>query len=128
MKITDVVFLCVLVYVDDILIASNNDDDVAILKTQLQSHFKLRDIGPLKYLCGLEIAKSSEGIPIYQRKYALDLLDDTGLHCCKPFSILLDPQLKLSKNSGGELDDESYRRLIGKLMYYKLFDLTLFLM
>lgn len=105
----------------DILIATNNDDEVALLKTQLQSHFKLRDLGPLKYFLDLEIARSSEGISVCQRKYALDLLDDTSLLGCKPSSVPLYPYLKLSKDSGGELVDvESYGSLVGKLMYLQI--------
>ncbi|KAG7599135.1 GAG-pre-integrase domain [Arabidopsis suecica] len=121
LKITDTLFLCVLVYVDDIIIASNNDSEVDILKTQLKSYFKLRDLGPLKYFLGLEIARSSEGIHICQRKYALDLLDETGLLGCKPSSIPMDPHVKFSKDTGGDLvDAESYRRLIGRLMYLQI--------
>ncbi|XP_020876468.1 uncharacterized protein LOC110227224 [Arabidopsis lyrata subsp. lyrata] len=120
-KITNVVFLCVLVYVDDILIASNTDAEVDTLKQQLQSAFKLRDLGPLKYFLGLEIAKSASGIIICQRKYALDLLDETGLLGCKPSSVPLDPHLKLEKDSTGELvDAKAYRRLIGRLMYLQI--------
>lgn len=64
LKTTDEAFLCVLIYVDDIIIASNNDFAVDTLKTQLKSNFKLRDLGPLKCFLGLEIARSSAGIHI----------------------------------------------------------------
>ncbi|XP_019089825.1 PREDICTED: uncharacterized protein LOC109128249 [Camelina sativa] len=121
LKITDTLFLCVLVYVDDIIIASNNDSEVDLLKSQLKSFFKLRNMGPLKYFLGLEIARSSEGLHICQRKYALDLLDETGLLGCKPSNIPMDPHVKLSKESGGEfVDVESYRRLIGRLMFLQI--------
>lgn len=77
LKRGDDLFLCVIVYVDDIIICSNNDSEVALLKSQLKNHFKLRDLGPLKYFLGLEIARSTDGIHVCQRKYALDLLADT---------------------------------------------------
>lgn len=38
-------FLMVLVYVDDILIASNSETSISMLITQLSSCFKRRDIG-----------------------------------------------------------------------------------
>ncbi|KAG7537225.1 Leucine-rich repeat [Arabidopsis suecica] len=121
LKITTAVFLCVLVYVDDIIIASNNDAAVDELKAQLKSCFKLRDLGPLKYFLGLEIARSAAGIYVGQRKYALDLLDETGLLGCKPSSIPMDPSVKFSKETGGDfVDAKAYRRLIGRLMYLQI--------
>lgn len=67
-------YVAVLVYVDDIIIASNNDDDVVFVTSSLTHHFKLRDLGPLRYFLGLEIARSSKGISVSQRKYTLELL------------------------------------------------------
>ena len=48
------------VYVDDILIASNNVQAVEKLKTSLDQHFKLKDLRGLKYFLGLEIARSDK--------------------------------------------------------------------
>ena len=42
-------YLVVLVYVDDILIASTHDAAVVELKSQLSSAFQLRDLGPPKF-------------------------------------------------------------------------------
>ena len=68
LKHTDGAFLCVLVYVDDIIIPSNNDSVVTALKLQLHSHFKLCDLGALKYFLGLEIARSSERYICFTKK------------------------------------------------------------
>ena len=67
-------YVAVLVYVDDIVIASNDDTEVEQLKANLREVFKLRDLGSLKFFLGLEIARSSKGISICQRKYILELL------------------------------------------------------
>ena len=48
-----------MVYVDDILIASNNVQEVEALKVSLDQHFKLKDLGGLKYFLGLKIARSA---------------------------------------------------------------------
>ena len=55
-KRTEGRYVAVLVYVDDIIIASNNDDDVIFVKTSLAQHFKLQDLGPIRFFLGLEIA------------------------------------------------------------------------
>ena len=51
-------------YVDDILIASNDVAAVAQFKTYLDSQFKLKDLGPIRYFLGLEIARSSKGLSV----------------------------------------------------------------
>lgn len=93
------IYTAVLVYVDDIIIASNTDADVDQLKFHLSEAFKLRDLGPLKYFLGLEIARSSKGIAVCQRKYTLSLLEDAGLLACKLSSIPMDPGAKLCLDS-----------------------------
>ena len=57
-------FIALLVYVDDIVIASNNDKSVANLKVLLDKRFKLKDLGQLKYFLGLEVARSDKGISV----------------------------------------------------------------
>jgi hypothetical protein len=66
-------FIALLVYVDDILIASNDTAAVTLLTEFLNSQFRLKDLGPVKFFLGLEIARNSSGISICQRKYALDI-------------------------------------------------------
>lgn len=69
MKATATTFIAVLVYVDDILIVSN--DNTVLLDSQnlLRSEFKIKDLGAARFFLGLEIARSSKGIAVCQRKY-----------------------------------------------------------
>ena len=51
-----------LVYVNDILLASLSVACVHSIQVKLQALFKLKILGSLKYFLGLEVAKSSKGI------------------------------------------------------------------
>lgn len=47
------------VYVDDIIITENCEASITSLKQFLHSHLQIRDLGNLKYLLGIEIARST---------------------------------------------------------------------
>ena len=61
-----------IVYVDDIIISGDDNEEIARLKKKLALEFELKDLGPLKYFLGMEFARSKEGIFMNQRKYILD--------------------------------------------------------
>ena len=75
-------------------------------------------MGPLKYFLGIEVARSLEGLFLYQRKYALDVLIETGMLGAKPCSCPMEQNTSLTNDSGVALVDASqYRRLIRCLLY-----------
>ena len=51
-------FMVLLVYVDDVLIACNDKEEVHHFKVLLDQKFKLKDLGDLRHFLGLEIARS----------------------------------------------------------------------
>jgi len=64
-------FIALLVYVDDILIAGNDINDINKVKSSLNFVFKIKDLSQLKFFSNLEIARTKNDIHICQRKYAL---------------------------------------------------------
>jgi hypothetical protein len=115
-------FIAVLIYVDDVLIASNTLTALNKVKQYLRTIFPIKDLGNLKYFLGIEVARSAKGIVLCQRKYALDILADSGFSGAKPVSFPMESTLKLSTHDASPSlsDPASYRRLIGRLLYLTL--------
>ena len=66
------------------IIIGNDSACVANLKQVIDQKFFIKDLGSLKYFLGLEIARGAKRISINQRKYALDVLKEASMLCCKP--------------------------------------------
>ncbi|CAL0326485.1 unnamed protein product [Lupinus luteus] len=111
-------FTALLIYVDDLILAGNDISEITSVKHHLDSQFKIKDLGILKYFLGLEVAYSKQGITLCQRKYALDLLSDTNFLHSKPVStpMVKHPHLQ-QQDSALFSDPELYRQLVGRLLY-----------
>ena len=66
------VFLTLLLYVDDIILAGNNFQTCAEFKVYLNSCFRIKALGPVKYFRGVEVARGPRRLFLCQRKYALE--------------------------------------------------------
>lgn len=66
--ITPIAFTVLLVY-DDVLLAGTSLEVISYINSYLHKAFQIKDIGPLKYFLGLEVARSHQGIDVSQRKY-----------------------------------------------------------
>lgn len=112
-----VILIALTVYVDDTILASNNEKAIKDVKHYLHDCFSIKDLGKVKFILGMEIARNKEDIHLYKRKYTLELLAEYSFIDCKPVStpIVID---KVDYRKTKLLDDNtSYRKLIGKLLY-----------
>jgi hypothetical protein len=62
-----------LIYVDDIVVASSSEKAVDALLRDLGTDFALKDLGALYYFLGIEIKLVHDGIIMSQEKYAKDM-------------------------------------------------------
>nr|XP_016486015.1 PREDICTED: uncharacterized mitochondrial protein AtMg00810-like [Nicotiana tabacum] len=90
----------------------------------------MKDLGELKFFLGIKFERSNKGILMSQRKYALELIFETGLSGAKLVSTPMELYQKLSTieydlsfRKGNATADEVlrdpgvYQRLVGKLLY-----------
>jgi len=105
------------VYVDDIIITGDDEVEIKRMTENLSKECEVKDLGQLKYFLGIEVARSPKGIVLSQRKYVLDLLNETGMLGCRPASTPMDPNHKLCAESCHSINKEKYQRLVGRLIY-----------
>ena len=104
------VTMFILVYVDDIIVASSTEKATAALLQDLREEFALKDLGDLHYFLGIEVSKVREGIVLSQGKYANELLQRVGMTQCKPVSTPLSTSEKLSLHDGSSLGSTFTRK------------------
>lgn len=73
-----------MVYVDDILVISANKSTIGTVENILHVILRIKDLGEARYFLGMEITRDAQGIQLTQRKYAIDVLKETGFLLCKP--------------------------------------------
>ncbi|KAL7290151.1 hypothetical protein TKK_0015865 [Trichogramma kaykai] len=110
-------FTFVLLYVDDILFASNNESRVREIKKNLAREFNLKDMGLATYCLGIEIEQTGTSISLCQSGYIGKILSRFGMADCKPVSTPITTGIKLEPNKSHKSDSLPYRELIGALMY-----------
>ncbi|XP_071683516.1 uncharacterized protein [Lolium perenne] len=63
-----------LIYVDDIIVASSSEQATQAFLKDLSKEFALKDLGSLHYFLGIEVHQVADGLLLNQSKYAQDVL------------------------------------------------------
>ena len=107
-----------LLYVDDMIITSDDLSGIQELKDFLSQQFEMKDLRNLNYFLGLEITHSTVGLYITQAKYVSKLLSRAGLTNSKIVDTLVELPAHLIPSGGKPLSNSSlYRRLVSSLVY-----------
>jgi histone deacetylase 1/2 len=115
--------LFVLVYVDDIIVASSSEEATNALLKDLEKDFALKDLGNLHYFLRIEVKRSNDGLVMSQTSYATDVLKRAGMDKSKAVDTPLSASEKLSATEGTSLgaeDSTKYISLVGALQYLTL--------
>nr|GEW10645.1 retrovirus-related Pol polyprotein from transposon TNT 1-94 [Tanacetum cinerariifolium] len=125
-KFTNGSFLYLVLYVDDMLIAAPNKDQIRELKDQLSTKFDVKDLGATKRILGMEFQRDQRigKLTLSQTDYISKVLKKFNMSSCKPVPTPLAPHFKLSSHEclKSEEDKEDMSRIpysstISSLMY-----------
>ena len=109
---------CLIIYVDDMIVTGDDEEEIEQLKSKLFKEFEMKDLGNIKYFLGIEVLRSKKGIFISQKKYILDFLTETGMIDCKPADTPMIMNHRLQILEDAELINQTqYQKLVGKLIY-----------
>lgn len=112
--------LMILIYVDDILVTGDNNNEVLNIIDMLKIKFKLKHLGEVKYFLGIEV-QTTNGFLLNQQKYLNELLQKTEMEHCQPCNTPMAVHTKLSKYTGESFTNPLlYRSTVGALQYLTL--------
>ncbi|KAF3620293.1 hypothetical protein FXO38_32441 [Capsicum annuum] len=126
LKISENKFIILTLYVDDILLASNNSGLLHEIKHSLNKMFDMKDLGEASFVLGIEIRRdrSRKLLEFSQKAYIDCILKRSQMKNCKPGDVLmvkgdnlsldLYPKNDLEKDS---IKDVPYPSVVRSLMY-----------
>lgn len=108
-----------MLYVDDGLLAANDQEDSKAFIGKLKTEFKIVEKNA-SYFLGFEITQSEGGIKINQAAYTRRILEKLNFTECKPVSTPIIKESISIEQGKGNCESEInflYRQAIGALMY-----------
>lgn len=122
----DKVVLYLLLYVDDMLMASKSKEQISEVKQLLKTAFETKDLGPAKRILGMNIMRNrSKGyLFLSQRSYLEKVLQRFNMHKSKHVTTPLGQLFKLSADQSPSNEDEEnymdkvlYASAVCRIMY-----------
>lgn len=114
------------IYIDDVLIFTNDKARRIFLKKELEKRFKMTDLGEAAYCVGLRITRDRQKGLIFldQQRHVMDLLAKFQMTNCNVAITPMDPNQKLCKEMSPktkaeteEMTNVPYQELVGALLY-----------
>ncbi|RVX02495.1 Retrovirus-related Pol polyprotein from transposon TNT 1-94 [Vitis vinifera] len=116
-KTCDDYMIIVCLYVDDMLILSDDMRGIIETKKFLSSTFKMKDLGEVDTILGIKVKRNSGGYALNQTHYIEKVVSKFSHLKIKDANTPFDSSIKLEKNDGRSVAQLEYASAIGSLMY-----------
>ena len=114
----DMSVVILIIFVDDIIIASSSVEVLSKVKEDLGRTFKMKDLGVLSYFLGIVFSCEGHSIQMNQSKYIEKILLRFGMKDCKPRSTPCEMDAgKIMNDDSEPVDGRLYREIVGSLVY-----------
>jgi hypothetical protein len=120
------IIILVLLYVDDLFIVSNSQNELENIKEKLNKRFKMNNMEEARNFIGFNITKNNETgeIAINQNDFAGNLLEKTQFSFTPISNTPLAPKMRLvqietemTKEEKEYMKDKPYGNIVGSLVY-----------
>lgn len=106
-------------WVDDLILSTDNLKDMERVQGEIKSIFDLKDLGPPRFILGIEIEHLPDEYKIILRQtvYIKSLLYHFGMEDCRPVTTPMDPNTAPKKHTTDPIDKGLYSQALGSLLY-----------
>ncbi|GBO20169.1 Copia protein [Araneus ventricosus] len=109
--------IIICLYVDDLLIAGSDPDEVKTVINLLQNEFEMSKSAPATEFLGIRLVFTPTELKLDQEEYIDKMLKRFNMSDCKPCSTPLEPKCTSADFANSELFEGPFRELIGSLLY-----------
>lgn len=106
-----------IIWVDDLIIAANNESVLKNVKRMLAERFKMKDMGKLKHFLGIDFEQADDVLKMSQERFVKKVLDRFGMQDCKSRETPCEPKLVYTENAGKMQEPRKYREAVGSFIY-----------
>lgn len=107
----------ILIYVDDLVTACENEMEFQEIVKFLQQNFRITELGELKFFLGIQVLKVDGFYALNQKAFIHKLLERFMIADAKTAKIPMDPGYAQQKEEEPFENQEIYQSLIGSLLY-----------
>lgn len=101
------------VYVDDLVIMCDDEDELIRVKQALAVRFHMRDLGALSYCLGISVLRNGDVLKLHHKAYVDQMLRRYGIGDCNPVATPAAIDVKLMKSDGSKpVDHVNYQSMI----------------
>jgi hypothetical protein len=107
-----------LLYVDDMIITSDDLEYIVFVKAHLSDQFLMSDFGHLWYFLEIEVSSTPDGFLLSQEKYIQNLLDWASLTYHRTTETPMELNVHLTPTDSEPIEDPThYCHIVGSFIY-----------
>jgi hypothetical protein len=114
-------YLALTLYVDDLLSATNDRAWRAEFIRDMKAEFAFTDLGPVKWLLGMELLQDENSVVLNQKQFIKDILTRYHMDGCRSQPTPIVKAREGPKDDEQRVDQRDYQSVVGSLNYLAVF-------